>query len=303
VPPADDPSRERRLLLLSVCASAGFAVGSSAWGLLSGSSMIVFDGVYSFVSVGLSLLAVLALRLSRRGPSPDYPWGPEMWEPLVVLVKALALGALCVYAAVEGVDQLVAGGRPVATGWALAYALLATLAGVVVTVVLRRSGQSALVRAEAAEWLGDTLLSVGVLIGFAVAVVLVAAGRTDLAAYVDPAMVVAASVVFLRVPAALVAGGLREVLSKAAPADTLGELQAAVDAVGRRFGLPEAYLRAAKVGSRVDVEVDFVVGAESPVRTVADCDRVREDLHDRLATLGHERSLVVAFTTDRRWAT
>ena len=37
-------------------------------------------------------------------------------------------------------------------------------------------------------------------------------------------------------------------------------------------------------------------------RTVADCDRVRQDLHDRLAALGHERSVIVAFTTDRKWA-
>ena len=63
----DTVSRDRRLLLLSVWASAAFAVLSSVWGVLSGSSMIVFDGLYSFASIGLSLLAVLALRTSRRG--------------------------------------------------------------------------------------------------------------------------------------------------------------------------------------------------------------------------------------------
>jgi predicted Co/Zn/Cd cation transporter (cation efflux family) len=272
------------------------------WGLLSGSAMIVFDGLYSFAAIGLSLLALLALRVSRRGPSPDYPWGPEMWEPLVVVVKALALAAMCVYAAVGGVHDLLTGGSKVATGWALAYAVLATAGCAVVTLVLRRDGRSDLVRTEAAEWLSATLLSIAVLIGFIVAVSLTAAGRPDLAAYVDPAMVVAVSVVFLYVPAKLVAAALGEILSKAAPASTLEELQGCVDAVGQRFRLGEAYLRAAKVGSRVDVEVDFVVGADSPVHTVADCDRVRQDLHDRLAALGHERSVVVAFTTDRKWA-
>ena len=34
----------------------------------------------------------------------------------------------------------------------------------------------------------------------------------------------------------------------------------------------------------------------------ADGDVVRQALHDRLAEHGHERSVVVAFTTDRRWA-
>lgn len=299
VDPAD---RDRRLLLLSVWASGAFAVLSSVWGVLSGSSMIVFDGLYSFVSIGLSMLAVVALRTSRRGPDARYPWGREVWEPVVVVVKAVALAALCVYAVVGATADLLAGGREVATGWALAYAVVATVGGAVVTVLLRRDPGSDLVRAEAAEWFGDTLLSVGVLVGFVVAVVLVSAGRPDLAAYVDPAMVVVVSLAFLRVPAGLVAGGMREILSMAPPATTQAELDAAVEAVRQQFGLAESFLRASKVGGRVDVEVDFVVGEGSSVRTVADGDVVRQALHDRLAALGHERSVVVAFTTDRRWA-
>jgi cation diffusion facilitator family transporter len=303
VSPSDPvAARDHRLLMLSVWASVGFAVLSSVWGVLSGSSMIVFDGLYSFVSVGLSLLAVMALRTVRRGPDENYPWGREVWEPLVVVVKALALAALCVYAVIGGVSDLLSGGREVATGWALVYGAVSVAGGVAVTLLLRRDPGSDLVRAEAAEWLGDTLLSVGVLVGFALATALVATGHRDLAAYVDPAMVVLVSVAFLHVPARLVAGGLREILSMAPPADVQTELQACVDAVRERFGLQESFLRASKVGARVDVEVDFVVGAGSAVRTVADCDVVRQDLHDRLAVLGHGRSVIVAFTTDRKWA-
>jgi predicted Co/Zn/Cd cation transporter (cation efflux family) len=96
VPGTQDTRRDHRLLLVSVFASAAFAVVSCVWGVLSGSSMIVFDGLYSFASIGLSLLAVAALRVSRRGPDAAHPWGREEWEPVVVVVKALALGALYV---------------------------------------------------------------------------------------------------------------------------------------------------------------------------------------------------------------
>ena len=61
-------------------------------------------------------------------------------------------------------------------------------------------------------------------------------------------------------------------------------------------------LRASKIGARVDIEMAFVVGERSTVRTVADCDGVRSDLHDRLAALGYEQSVAVAFTGDPRWA-
>ena len=52
----------------------------------------------------------------------------------------------------------------------------------------------------------------------------------------------------------------------------------------------------------MDIEIDFVVGAESTVRTIADSDTVRQDLYERLAALGYERSVVVTFTADPRWA-
>ncbi|WP_328308436.1 cation diffusion facilitator family transporter [Actinomycetospora sp. NBC_00405] len=298
----DPDRRDRRLLLLSVWASGAFALVSSVWGILSGSSMIVFDGLSSFISVGLSMLAVIALRTSRAGADERYPWGREIWEPVTVVVKAIALAALCIYAVVGGISDLLAGGREVSTGWALAYAIVATVSGAVVTVLMRRGGRSDLVRAEAAEWFGDTLLSVGVLVGFVIAIVLVGIGRPDLAAYVDPAMVVIVSLLFLRIPFRLVGGGMREILSMSPPEETRAALDEAVEAVRARFGIEEAFLRASKVGTRVDVEVDFVVGEDSSVRTVADGDLVRQALHDRLAEQGHERSVTVAFTTERRWA-
>jgi cation diffusion facilitator family transporter len=301
---------ERQLLLFSVWASAGFAVFSSVWGIVSGSSMIVFDGLYSFVSIGLSGLAVLTLRFVRRGADERFPWGREVAEPLVVIIKAATLGALCVYAGVGGVMDILDGGREVEVGWAIVYAVIATAASFTVALVLRRGTRSEsadgpgkdLVRSEAAEWLGDALLSAGVLVGFLFAWLLTSRGRADLAAYVDPAMVVLVSTAFLVVPLRLVIGGTREVLSMSPPEEVQVQLRAAVDDVGQRYGLQESVVRAAKVGGRMDVEVDYVVGPGSSVVTVADCDTVRSDLHERLSELGFEKSVVVAFTNDRRWA-
>jgi predicted Co/Zn/Cd cation transporter (cation efflux family) len=113
------------------------------------------------------------------------------------------------------------GGREIAVGSAVGYAVVATLGGLAVGLVLRRATRdgSDLVRAEAAEWLGDTLLSVGVLIGFLVAYALLAAGRGDLAAYVDPVIVTLVSLAFLWAPIKLIACSLREILSMAPEAD------------------------------------------------------------------------------------
>ncbi|WP_312858396.1 cation diffusion facilitator family transporter, partial [Pseudonocardia pini] len=214
---------DERALRVSVWASAAFGVMALVWGVLSGSRLIVFDGLYSFAAVGLSLLAVLALRTARRGPDDRYPWGREAWEPLAVVGKAAALAGLCLYALVGAVVEIVDGPESIAVGSAVVYGVVSTVAGVAVTLVLRRMARRAsdLVRAEAAEWAGDTLLSVGVLVGFVVAWVLVLNGRDDLARYVDPGMVVLASAAFLPVPARLVVRGIRELLSMSPPDEVL----------------------------------------------------------------------------------
>ena len=302
---SESARRDQRLLLISVAVSAAFAVISSVWGILSGSSMIVFDGLYSFASVGLSVLAVIGLRFARRGPDERFPWGREAVEPLVVVFKAATLAALCLYAVVGGIGDLLSGGRDVELGSAVGYGVFATVAGVVTAIVLRtaarRRGTSDLVRAEAAEWLGDSLLSVGVLVGFLIAAWLTWAGRADIARYIDPGMVVLVSAAFLWIPAKLIVGALREIVGMSPSEQVLAQLQEAVQEVEREFGLAESFVRASKVGGRMDVEVDYIVGEDSAVRTVADCDTVRAGLHRRLAALGLERSLLVSFTNDRRW--
>lgn len=295
---------DSRSLLISVWASAAFALLSLGWGLSIGSQMIIFDGLYSFASVLLSLLAVLALRTSQKGADASYPWGRETWEPLTIVVNAVALAGLCVYALVGAVDELIRGGREVNAGSAVAYAAVATAGGLVVTIYLRKRSRNGagLVRAEAAAWLGDSLLSIGVLIGFVVALVLEAMGRDNLARYVDPAMVVVISAAFLWVPARLLSRGMREVLTMAPDSSIQEQLRACVHEVERHYGFSESFLRASKVGARLDIEIDFVVGQECAVQTVAQFDEVRRDLHQRFAALDYEPSMSVGFTADRKWA-
>jgi cation diffusion facilitator family transporter len=297
-------TRDARALILSVVASSVFAVGSLVWGLLAGSQMIVFDGLYSFVSVALSLLAVWALRAARSGADERYPWGREIFEPLTIAVKAVALAGLCLYAMVGGVGDLLGGGREIDAGWAVVYGIVATAVGVGVSLVLRRMSRGAtdLVRAEAAEWMGDALLSVGTLAGFGIALALQLTGNDALARYVDPAMLVLTSAIYLKIPARLAAEGLREVLTMSAAPSVREQVAALVGDVARQWALTAPALRLSKVGTRLDVDIVFLVEEDSTARTVEEFDRVRAELDERLRATGLEPALSVGFTADPRWA-
>ena len=149
--------------------------------------------------------------------------------------------------------------------------------------------------------MGDTLLSVGVLIGFLVAYALVAAGRADLAAYVDPGMVTLVSLAFLWVPTKLIISSMREILSMAPEADVLDQLHACIAAVEERYAFSESFLRASKVETEWTSKLtSSSVRNRRSVRspTAIPCARTYTSGSPHWGN----RSVVVTFTADRRWA-
>ncbi|MEV5652581.1 cation transporter [Nocardia sp. NPDC052254] len=292
-----------RALAFSLWASVVFVVMALVWGLAAGSQMIVFDGLYSLVGVGLSALSVAAQRTVAKGPDAAYPWGRETWEPVAIVVKATALGGLCVYGSVNAVREILHGGRAVSAESALMYAITAALLSIVVALVLFRAARagSGLVRAEAAEWAGDAGLSLITLAGFAVALALVRTGNEVPARYVDPALVIIVSTVYLWIPVHLFRDAMRQILTMAAPAAVVSQVQRLCDEVRVTHGFDESVVRAGTVGSRLDLEFAFVLGPATPSRDVGSFDDIRAEIDRRLTMLGYHHSTSVVFTAQRRW--
>jgi predicted Co/Zn/Cd cation transporter (cation efflux family) len=294
-------SREERLLRISVGGAVVFAVTALVWGVLVRSQLIVFDGLYSTISVALSAMSLVTYRLIARGPDERHPFGREVLSAVVVLVKGVAIGVLCAYALATAVVDLLGGGREVAAGWAAAYAAAATAGCGLVVVLLRRGGgadTTSLIRAESSQWLLDTVLSAAILLGFLVALALERAGRAELAAYVDPGMVAVVALWFLRLPAQLVREGWEGLVALRPDDPVAGDLQARVGAVAAAYGFTAHLCRVATFGDRVDVEVELLVGDTTPVRDVEGFDLVRRQLETALRDAPTDARLAVSFTAD-----
>ncbi|GGC68659.1 cytochrome c551 [Hoyosella rhizosphaerae] len=291
--------------MFSVWGALGFAILALVWGLAVQSQMIVFDGLYSLISVALSLMSLVAFRIIRKGESKHFPFGRVVLEPLTIIVKATAIGALCVYALTVAVMDIIDGGREVNAGWASLYAGAATLgcAGMAMHLHRRQKAvRSDLLRAETTQWLLDTVLSAGVLIGFLVAMVLQARDYNTAAGYVDPAMVAIVCLLFLAMPVKLLAQGFREVMMMAPAAPIEQRVRDSANGVQQRYAFDDMVLRCTKVGGQLVVEVDYVVGAQTTGRTVEVLDEIRQEMTDDLRDLNYELWLSVSFTSDVRWA-
>ena len=293
--------REQQALRESMLFGAGFGLLGVAWGLTARSQIILFDGVYAALSILLSWLSLRASRLVAEGASPRFPYGREALAPLVIAVQGLALLGTCLYAIVSSVLTILDGGSEVSAGSATAYAAITTVGTVVALVRMRGyAASSELVAAEAEQWRASVLLSVAMLVAFGGVLVLSGTSWNGAARYVDPVLVLVACVAFLPAPFRMVRTTVVELL-EGAPDDAIQQpVRAAVDAVAASHDLLDPVVRMSKLGTKLYLEVDFVVAAGT--WDIADMDRLRAALTAELASTPYDVWLNLDLSTDPAWS-
>jgi predicted Co/Zn/Cd cation transporter (cation efflux family) len=296
--PAAPAAREHTALVGSIAASAASGLLAVLWGLLSGARIILFDGAYALIGIGIAGLSLRVARAVAVGPTRRFPFGREALTPLAVVGQGVALAATLFYAATDAVTVIREGGAPVAADNVAAYGAVTGLLSLAAAWWLRRTAPgSDLVDAEAQQWRADGVLSAVMVAGGAVAFALDRAGRTDLTAYVDPVLVLLACAVLVPTPLRLLRCGTVELLEGEPPAEIRDVVAAAVEDVRTRFGLDAPILRLHKLGGKLYVEVDFVV--EPGEWDVSEEDAVRRAVVDELVPIGLDVRAYVELTTDR----
>lgn len=292
---------ERRALLSSMLLGITLAAVGIAVGVLTKSQIILFDGFYTFLGIGLSALAIRVSKLVDSGPTSRYPFGREALTPMIIGVEAVALLATCLYASANAVLSILAGGEPVPGVYADLYATLAVILPLALWGALRSlSRRSELVHAETIQWLAGAVLGLGMLAAFTLASSLTHSHLAYLAPYIDPSLVIIASIIFLFPPLAMLRSTFLELVEGRPPAPMRALAVTATEMVKQTFGLGVYHLRTTKLGRKLYVEVDFVV---EPSWTVRDSDLVRQALNAALTDSDLDAWLTVEFTSDPSWGT
>jgi predicted Co/Zn/Cd cation transporter (cation efflux family) len=289
---------ERAALIASIVASVLSGVLAVVWGLLSGARIILFDGAYALIGIGIAGLSLRVAHAVAVGPTRRFPFGRDALTPLTVVGQGFALAATLFYASADAVTVIREGGSPVAAGNVAAYGAVTGVISLTTAWWLRRTApRSDLVDAEAQQWRADAVLSAVMVAGAAVAFGLARAGRTDLTNYVDPVLVLLACAILVPTPLRLLRSGTVELLEGVPPADITDAACAAVEEVRVRFGLDEPIVRLHKLGRKLYVEVDFVV--EPGEWDVSEEDAVRRAVVEALVPLDLDVWAYVELTTDR----
>jgi len=271
-------------------------------GLVTGSQAIIFDGIYSFVDVLITLLSLIISQLIAREGSRRFQYGYFHLEPMVTVVGGAILSVACIYAGINAVWNLMSGGHTVSLGKAAIWAGIVSVCGLGMYVYINRRARqldSGLLSLDARSWLVTAALSVALLAGFIFAAIL---ARTSLSAwvpYVDPIMLLLIAIAVLPVPLATVMRAMREVL-QVAPDELDRNVKAAMDEVAAAHGFLDYSSHVAKIGRTMFVEIHVLVEPCSRI-DVETTDDIRILLARRLRATGPQLWLALDFTADRLW--
>ncbi len=278
-----DPTFEARVLWWSIGVTAVLGSIGVVWGIVSGSQMILLDGVYAVIGIAVSGLLLRASAIAAAGPSTRFPYGREAATPLVIGVQGTILLVTLLYALLEAVFTIRDGGSIVSPGPAMVYAVVTSLCSLVFWRWISGVNKgSDLLKAETIGWRVAALRGVGMSTGFLVLWLLIDSSWDRAAPYVDPVMVIITCIAFLPSPIRMVKSTLVELLEGAPPAEVQAPVLAVVREVFHEFDIAEPTVRMTKVGKKLYVEIDAEV---RPDATVADEHRVRTAVRSRLASL------------------
>ncbi|KQB04887.1 cation transporter [Vibrio metoecus] len=287
---------EKRVLTLSAIIASGFAGSGLLVGLLVGSMVIVFDGVYSLVSLLLTLLSLAVSRYIQKPSDARFPFGRAVLEPLVIAIKGLVILLIVSYSLYSAFTALLSGGRAVDPSIATLFGAF-SVAGCTLAwwkmARLSRRHPSGLIAAEVKQWQMDTLLSLVVMVGFIVAWLISLTPWEHYAVYADPSMMLLMSFYFIKLPLGMLKSALREMLLMAPSHDIQQAVSSSIQATETHADQPLELYGVTKVGRELWVEVALKTAEENSI-AIEDIQRIEKHLEQSLTVLPYQLQLTVS---------
>lgn len=296
---------ENKLLKFSAAGGLFFALVGIGWGLFIDSEMIMFDGIYSLISLFLSIISIVICKFIAKNDKVNFPFGKKTLEPIVVAFKSIVLIIMCFITLTNAIKTIRTGGNPVDTGFALIYAILSVIGCGLIYSYMKSKGQklnSDIIKAESSQWLMDTAISFGVLLGFIILLIIKNTKLNYLTIYVDPIMVIITSVVFLKVPISQFIRVFKEIILVKANDEINNDIYVIVKDIQKEYNFEDSITRVSKMGSSLRIEIDFIFNGESKMESLEEMDKVREKIDKETNHIKYEKWLNVSFTGNKKWA-
>ncbi len=237
-------------------------------GLLSDSIALLLDAAMGLIFLLVAFFVRFIIKRVNQPADHLFNFGYEKYEPLAAVIQNVAIVTACVVAVKFAIQDII---HPEDITRYDIPAVASSLAGMIAMLMalyLRKvsvATRSSVLKTASAQWLADSVLSFGMLLGFLFGIAARALGYEHIAPYVDPAMAVILALVLIKLPIKSITQNLWELLDAAPNQNVQQAIRKIIDRhKGRSI---EIYrLRFRKAGKKIFLEACFLVDGNLTIR-------------------------------------
>jgi predicted Co/Zn/Cd cation transporter (cation efflux family) len=277
---------EKTGIIISIV--GGFLLASSAviMALIARSQAILFDGLYSLITLGMAVAALKVINLVASPETKNRPFGYMALEPFFNLVKSIIMLILLVFFLVTNIQELLTGGRDIALDLTTIYIFIClAIYGAIILLLMkcRQGTESNILAFEIKNWCVDALITAGIAVSLVAAMIAVRLGYTRVLPYVDPVVVILLTLVSFPVPIKTLVVELRRLLLISTENSIEQEVKTQLAGVIEQRGL--THLRVWGLKSGRTQYLFIYCGLKDEQTTVEQLDKIRGDIFRALSPL------------------
>lgn len=304
---------EQSVLRVSIIVTFVLAVAGIVFGLLSGSYAIVFDGVYALTDASMTIVALIVSNLIVSSATnaaaggrfaKHFTMGFWHLEPMVLGLNGVLLTGAAVYALINAIGSIMAGGRHLSFDQAIIYAVLTMLIALLMAGYGRRANEtlrSNFIALDVKAWIMTGSLSAALLIAFIFGFFIQGTSLRWMSPYVDPVALALVCLIVIPMPIGTIKQAFADILL-VTPSDLRDHVDCVATDIVRRHDFQSYRSYVARVGRGKQIELYFIVPPDGPAKKLEEWDRIRDEIGDAIGDEGPDRWLTIAFTTDPEWA-
>ena len=293
----------RKVLRGSIIFTCVFTMIALTIGFLTGSQVILFDGIFNLVGIALTTLSILSMIFIKKEDSWNYPFGKANFEPFVAIVQYSIVLYVCMTNITTAIATIIAGGHVIDITSGILYGVFSALYNLTAFTYLKRITKghvTSISKVELDQWRFSLLLGLSILLGFSLSFGLGLTVYYQFTAFVDPSLTIIITLFFAKTALFAMKNCIRELMQAAPSPETFDFVKKKIKEVKQCYQIKEHALRMGKVGSKVIIEIDFVVECKTELDSVYKQDQVRKQFAEAYASLPYEKWLNINFTSDKK---
>lgn len=296
----------QKILKISIAVSIGFLTIQLIVAFLTRSQMLLADGISASIGTIATCFTLGILKFIAKRDDKRYPFGKETLEPFIGIINYIILSVIIVIIIIDNVQMVRAGGNDSVYVTAVIlfgiFAVIFNIGGYKYLKSLAKDHLTPTIEVVLVGWKFSAIVAVGIVLGFSFSWALDMTGFSDFTPYIDPILAIVFMSIFAWTPIIEIRNCMRELMQARPSSEVITTVTGEIEKIDQDYDFSDKFLRLGKVGSKIMIEIDYVIEKNSKLDCISEQDQLRSRLSQGLVELPYKKWLNINFTSDVKWA-